>query len=307
VASLLLLAGAGGLLEIIIRQAKHYYSGVDNALLYAALGAWAACWTELLDQLHTAPASTTLTVWALAGPSLLVLLLAVVRYADPLVAAAAYGTAGALLVVTVLATEWGVLLLPFALALAAGALLLLRRRLAQRADYLYYRPALGVLRTLALATLYLAGNYFILLELLTTPAGPGFPAWAVALFWVPTVLVPLLYVALGLRQADRLLLWLGLLGLAVSVYTFRLHHAVLPPALAATLAGALLTGLALGLLRYLRPPRHGLTAAADTEARPPVNLETFVQLETAHMPGPPVPGYEFGGGHAGGGGADGQF
>lgn len=307
VASLLLLAGAGGLLEIIIRKSRHYYSGVDNALLYAALGAWAAFWTELLDQLHTSSASTTLTVWALAGPALLVLLLAVVRYADPLVAATAYGTAGALLVVTMLATEWGVLLLPFALALAAGALLLLLRRLAQRADFLYYRPALGVLRALALATLYLAGNYFILLELLAKSDGPGFPAWAVALFWMPTGLVPLLYVALGLRRADRLLLWLGLLGLAVSVYTFRLHHAVLPPALAATLAGALLTGLALGLLRYLRTPRHGLTAAADTEAHPLVNLESFVQLETAHVPGPPVPGFEFGGGSSGGGGAQGQF
>lgn len=121
------------------------------------------------------------------------------------------------------------------------------------------------------------------------------------------MLVPLLYVALGLRRADRLLLWLGLLGLVVSAYTFRLHHAVLPPALAATLVGALLTGLALGLLRYLRAPRHGLTAAADTEARPLVNLENFVQLEVAHVPGPPAPGYEFGGGSSGGGGAQGQF
>lgn len=267
VASLLLLLGAGVLLEIIIRKSKHYYSGVDNALLYSALGGWVAFWTQLLDQLNTASASTALTVWALAGPALLVLLLAVVRYADPLVAAAAYGTAGALLVVTVLATEWGVLLLPFALGLGAGALLWLLRRLARRADYHYYRSALGVLRALALATLYLASNYLILLELVATPGGPAFPNWAVALFWVPTVLVPLLYVALGLRRADRLLLWLGLLALAVSVYTFRLHYAVMPPALAATLAGALLTGLALGLLRYLRAARHGLTAAADTEAR----------------------------------------
>ncbi len=307
VASLLLLAGAGGLLEIIIRKSKHYYSGVDNALLYAALGAWAVFWTELLDKLHITSASTPLTVWALAGPSLLVLLLAVVRYADPLVAATAYVTAGVLLVVTVLATALGILLLPFALALAAGAVLLLLRRLAQRADFLYYRSALVVLRTLALVTLYLAGNYFILLELLTKSDGPGFPTWAVALFWVPTVLVPLLYIALGLRRADRLLLGLGLLGLAVSAYTFRLHHAVLPPAVAATLAGALLTGLALGLLRYLRTVRHGLTAAADAEVRPLVNLESFVQLETASVPGPPVPGFEFGGGGSGGGGAQGQF
>ena len=73
----------------------------------------------------------------------------------------------------------------------------------------------------------------------------------------------------------------------------------LPLALAATL----LTGLALRLLRYLRTPRQGIIAAADTEARPLFNLKSFAHLETAHVPGPPVPGFECGGG----GGAQGQF
>ena len=308
--ALLVMAGATTLLELLIRSPRHYRSGVDNALLYTALIAWQAFWVLLVSKLFPGyPVTLPQLVVALL-PSLLMQLLAVLRYADPVVAATAFGTALVLLGQGLLLSSLGQLLLPFAVMLAAGLLLLALRQLPARADYWYYRAASGTLRTLALATLYLAGNYLVVREghaALLPEGGPTTEIPLAPLFWALTGLVPLLYLWLGLRRHDRLLLWLGLLTLAFALYTVRYYHSVLPPAVAATLAGVLLTGGALGALRYLRRPRHGLTAEADDEVRPPLNLESFITIETAHVPAAPVPGFEFGGGSSGGGGAEAQW
>lgn len=295
-------------LELLVRNSRHYRSGVDNALLYSALLAWAfVVGYGLRSTTFNSLASPGLAFWLV--PMLLALLVALVRYADPLVAAAAFAAALALGANSLLQSSLGRALLPFGLLLAAGALLWALRGLPARADYFYYRPAYYVLRTLGLATLYLAGNYLVVREGNAALLGGGGPSAEIpfaALFWALTLAGPLAYLALALRRPDRLLLWLGALALAFSIFTVRTYHAVLPPAVAATLAGALLLLGALAALRYLRRPRHGLTAAAD-EARPPVNLESFLTLETAHVPTAPAPGFEFGGGSTGGGGAQGQF
>lgn len=92
-----------------------------------------------------------------------------------------------------------------------------------------------------------------------------------------------------------------------SAFTLRCYHTLLPPAVAATLAGALLLAVAATALRYLRVPHHGLTAAPDDEAAPLFNLESLVVAQY-NMPGPaPTAGFKFGGGDSGGGGATGQF
>lgn len=306
----LLAAGAcAALLELVVRTQRHYYSGVDNALLYGALGAWQLCWVLWADALAGYP-DTLAHAWLVLAPSLLALLLALARYADPLVAATAFAAALALLGRTLLASRLGASLLPFAAMLAAGALLLVLRPVPRRADYFYYRAACLTLRALGLAVLYLAGNYLVVREGNAALLGGGGPSREISfapVFWVLTFAVPLLYLGLALRRPDRLLLWLGLLALAFSIFTVRTYHAVLPPAVAATLAGALLLAGALATLRYLRRPRHGLTAAADEAGRPPVNLESFLTLETAPVSAAPAPGFGFGGGSSGGGGAEGQF
>ena len=73
--------------------------------------------------------------------------------------------------------------------------------------------------------------------------------------------------------------------------------------------GALLIGLMAAALRYLRTPRHGLTAAPDDAAieRPGLNFEALIVAQTAHAPQAPESGFQFGGGQAGGGGAEGQW
>ena len=307
--SLLALLATLSALEWLLKESRHYRSGVDNALLYGALLAWGyvvgfAGERYLSDSL----ASPWLWLWLL--PVLLALLVALVRYADPVVAAATLAAALLLLANGLLQSSIGRLLLPFAVMAASGALLLALRRLPARADYFYYRSAGLVLRTLGLAVLYLAGNYLVVREGNAELLGGGRPSAEIPLaflFWMLTAGIPVLYVALGLRRHDRLLLNMGLLALAFSIFTLRTYHHLLPPAVASAIGGALLLAGALLALRYLRQPRYGFTAAADEDAEPHVNLETFITAQTAHAPAAPEAGFQFGGGHSGGGGAEGQY
>jgi hypothetical protein len=307
--SLLVLGGCLAGLESIIKNARHYRSGLDNALLYCALLAWGSLVAYALrGVLFDSLSSPMLWLWLL--PMLLALLGALRRYADPVVAAAAFVIALALLATILLQSSLGQLLLPFAAMGAAGVLLLALRRLPARADYFYYRSAGLVLRTLGLATFYLAGNYLVVREANAELLGGGSPSAEIPLaplFWAFTAGIPLVYIGLALRRHDRLLLTAGLLALSFSLFTLRHYHSLLPPEIAATVGGAILLLGALAALRYLRTPRHGLSAAADDEARPHLNIETFITAQTAHAPAVPTAGFEFGGGHSGGGGAEGSY
>ncbi len=307
--SLVVLIGCVAGLEVVIKRARHYRSGLDNALLYCALLACGFLLGLLLFG-ATAGSLAGYQLWRWLLPMLLVLLSALLRYADPVVAAATFGVALVLLANTLLRSNLGQALLPFVGMAAAGLLLLALRRLPARDDYFYYCSAGLVLRTLGLATLYLAGNYLVVREgnaALLGGSGPSGQIPLALLFYVFTTGMPLLYIALGLRRHDRLLLTMGLLAVAFSLVTLRYYRALLPPEVAATVGGAVLLVGALAALRYLRTPRHGLTAAADEDARPAFNLESFVTAQTAHVPAAPAAGFEFGGGHSGGGGAEGQF
>ena len=306
---ILALLAAIAALELLIKNARHYRSGVDNALLYSALLAWVFLVVFVNQKVNfDSLASTTLWVWLL--PILLALLAALVRYADPLVAVSCFAVSVVLLGNILLQSSLGRLLLPFGMMAAAGALLLALRQLPARADYYYYRSAGLVLRVLGLALFYLAGNYLVVREGNAELLGGGGPSPQIALapwFYACTAGIPLLYIGLGLRRHDRLLLLVGLLALACSVATLRYYRSLLPPEIAATLGGAVLLLGTLVALRYLRTPRHGFTAAADEEQSPHFNLESVVTAQTAHAPAVPVAGFEFGGGHSGGGGAEGQF
>ena len=307
--SILMALAAVIALELIIKNARHYRSGVDNALLYSALLAWGFFLAYALRHvLSDSLSSPMLWLWLL--PMLLALLVALVRYADPAVAAATFVAALALLADMLLQSGVGRLLLPFAVMAAAGALLVALWRLPARADYFYYRSAGLVLQVLDLATFYLAGNYLVVREGNAELLGGGRPSAEIplaGLFWVFTAGIPLLYIGLGLRRHDRLPLTMGMLALGFSVFTLRHYHSLLPPAVAATLGGAVLLAGALAALRYLRTPHHGFTAAPDEEAGFSLNLETFITAQTAHAPAAPEAGFQFGGDRSGGGGAEGRF
>jgi hypothetical protein len=312
--ALLSTLGTFAALEFFIRSSRLYHAGPDNALLYIALGWAAALLTMVLDEAlplawHYAASFGNGYVSLLLGPLLLLFLLATMRYADRLVAAATYLLCLALVANWLLQLPMGRLLLPFALMLLAVGLYRLVALLRRRPDYLYYRACLRVVKILTLVTFYLAGNYYIVREGNALLSG-SFMSQQIPfapVFYLFTALVPLLYVAVGLRRFSRIWLLTGLAALAFSLFTLRYYRSLLPPEIAAVLAGLVLLTVAVWAARYLRPARHGLTSLPDDEQPPHFNLESLVVAQTAVVPAAPTPGFQFGGGHSGGGGADGTY
>jgi hypothetical protein len=311
--SLLSAAGCLFVLEASIKSSRLYRSGPDNALLYMGLGWLVALLVYVVDAglpaLHRSFSLANPYLPLVLVPTLALLVAATIRYADRLVAAAAYLTYLLLLTNLLLQVSIGRLLLPFALMLASVAAYGIVRKLARRADYLYYKPSFDWLKALTLITFYLGGNYLIVREgnalLADAPVSTQIPF--APLFYLFTAAIPLIYVAVGLRRADRIWLLMGLLTAGFSCYTLRFYRSVLPPEVAATLAGAVLILLAVCGFRYLRKPRHGLTAAAEEKEPPLLNLESLIVAQTAHAATPEPAGFEFGGGHSGGGGAEGRY
>lgn len=307
--------GGGAVLNLLIRNNRHYRSGVDNALLYTALGAILI----LLGLLYRDLTGAEPAFGRFAGlvgfglPALLLQGLAVARYGDPLLALTTVATY-LILVAGLLLLAGGTLALPFGL-MSASALFywLLGRWVAPRPDLTYYHTAYQAARVLTLVAGCLSVNYLIVREgnaALTNHTASDEIALA-GLFWGLTISIPLTYVCFALRRHDRPLLLTGLALTAFALFTFRYYHSLLPPAAAATLGGAILIGGALAAMRYLRISRYGLTSADDDDEARLMDLEALVVAQQAPdlATGPPAAeGFQgFGGGQMGGGGASGSY
>jgi hypothetical protein len=188
-------------------------------------------------------------------------------------------------------------------------------RLYQRKAYRHYRECLMVIKAATLASLYLAGNYFVVRELGSYMFGPSLYAedgismgW---LFWILTVATPLLYIYQGIRKKDPVFLWAGLTWMAATVLTIRHYYHILPPEWAMIFGGIVLIAIAYGLIRYLSTARHGFTSVEYSKKYllEKLNIESLVIAETFAGPAtaPATDGFQFGGGSGGGGGAGGQF
>ena len=302
-------------LQRIIASSRTYRAGSDQALLYLSLAFAAIAWQAFVDAAlpnvidFLLLDSPYLALWLL--PMLVMLLWATARFGDALLAALSYIAVLGLLANGLLQFGSGRLVLPFAVMAVAAGLYQLVRYLAARTDYWYYRSCFTTLEVLALATFYLGGNYLIVRE--GNAAIGGLPVSTqipfAPVFYLLTALVPLFYIWQGLHQHRRTWLLTGLVALAFSGFTVRFYHSFLPLATASALLGAVLIGLMAAALRYLRTPRHGLSADAEdgSSERPGLNLEALIVAQTAHAPQAPEPGFRFGGGQSGGGGAEGQF
>ncbi|QNH61880.1 hypothetical protein [Hymenobacter sediminicola] len=311
-----ILGGFGTLaaLEFFIRSSRLYHAGADQALLYITLGWFTVLLIDIVHDIvpYSSRYGTSLGtsyLFLILGPLFLLFLAVTIRYADRLVAAGTYLLLLLLMANWLLQVPAGRLLLPFALMLASGVAYWLVKRLSRRPDYLYYRRCLLMLQALALATFYLGGNYYMVREGNAHISGEYVSAQIpfAPLFYLFTAIIPLVCIAVGLRRPSRIWLLTGLAAAAFSLFTLRYYRALMPPEVAAVLAGAVLLALAAWAVRYLRPARHGLTSRPNDEHSPHFNLESLVVAQTAVVPQAPPPGFQFGGGHSGGGGAEGNY
>jgi uncharacterized membrane protein YgcG len=292
-------------LEFIIATKNHFRSGVDDALLFLA----ALQLTVGVAILLYGGAENYLALSIIVFP---LCLFFTIRFSDMLMAAfcccAFFSTVffglekiGSL----------GLNVMPFVLmAVSAGAYWLLLKYKNQ-ARLVNYANCLVVAQTVCLLTLYAAGNYYIVQTLSDQLNGTSKPIAFGMIFWAWTMILPLVYLAFGIKNKDAIRLRTCLFLIAAAVLTFRTYYHLLPVDVMLILGGAAILAIAYAITKYLKMPRYGFTLEDGDDVDLMDNLrveslivaQTFSQPTTAH----PQEGVKFGGGDFGGGGSSANF
>lgn len=288
------------LLENLIKNRQLYHSGVDNALIYMALGAFCTSIYFFFDKLN-------LPTWLFLVIFLPLFVATTIRYAESVVCTLTYFLIVGIFVTITLESFWGKTLLPFIIMIVSIGIYFLVKILSARKDNLYYETCLTILKTLSLITFYLGGNYLIVREgnalinnlyLSTSPQVAFAP-----IFYFFTSVIPIAYVCFGLHYRDRLILILGLITLGFSIFTYFFYFSIIPVEIALTLSGILLISLSGGLIHYLKTAIQGFTYQPDDEFEG-FNLEAMLMSQIIQSK-IPYQGdtFRFGGGDSAGGGA----
>lgn len=292
------------LLENLIKNRQLYHSGVDNALIYMALGAF--CTTiYFLSEKSNPP------TWLFLVLFLPLFIATTIRYAESVVCTLTYFLILGIFVTIALESVWGKTFLPFIIMIVSAGMYFLVKIFSSRNDYLYYETCLTILKTLSLITFYLGGNYLIVREgnaLINNLFISTSPQVAFALlFYFFTTVIPIAYICFGLRYRDRLILILGIITLGFSIFTYRFYFSLIPIEIALTLGGILLIALSGGLIHYLKTAKHGFTYQPDDEFEG-LNLEAMLMSQIIQSKIPQQGDtFRFGGGDSGGGGAGGKY
>ena len=292
------------LLENLIKGRKLYHSGVDNALIYMALGAFCTTIYFLFEKLNP-------PTWLFLVLFLPLFIATTIRYAESVVCTLTYFLILGIFVTIALASFWGKTLLPFIIMIVSAGMYFAVKKLSTRKDYLYYETCLTILKTLSLVTFYLGGNYLIVREgnaLINNLYLSVSPQVAFApMFYFFTATIPLAYITFGLRYRDRLILILGLISLGLSIFTYKFYFSILPIEIVLTVGGILLIALAGGLIHYFKTTKHGFTYQPDDEFEG-FNLEAMLMSQLVQSKIPQQGDtFRFGGGDSGGGGAGGNY
>ncbi len=292
------------LLENLIKGRKLYHSGVDNALIYMALGAFCTTIYFLFEKLNP-------PTWLFLILFLPLFVITTIRYAESVVCTLTYFLILAIFVTIALESFWGKTLLPFIVMIVSAGIYFTVKKLSTRKDYLYYETCLTILKTLSLVTFYLGGNYLIVREgnaLINNLSLSVSPQVAFApMFYFFTAIIPLAYIFFGLKNRDRLMLILGLITLGFSIFTYKFYFSILPIEIALTLGGILLIAFAGGLIHYLKTAKKGFTYQPDDEFEG-FNLEAMLMSQLVQSKIPQQGDtFRFGGGDSGGGGAGGNY
>lgn len=285
--------------EYFIRERQWYRQGSDNALAYASIG----CFVMGISMLTKADSLSSLALLSFVSISI-----ATVRYGDPLLALAAFY---ALLISFFSLIDDGQLPLILMSVAGAGLSILIyffAQMASKRDDLFYWSDCFVVLKWAALGVFYASINYYVVGTIFQKNYENGTPTSYNTLFAVLTAVVPLVYLAVGIKTKDRTLWIMGFLGIVASIMTYRHYHSIMPIEYTLTLAGLAFLVLAFVLIKYLKTPKNGF---AYQPKRHRSNLiESLVVnqlLQNAATSSTPEQHVKFGGGDFDGGGAEGDI
>ncbi|MCD0473873.1 hypothetical protein LPB87_05640 [Flavobacterium sp. EDS] len=212
--------------------------------------------------------------------------------------------------------ELGSVILPFVFMLYAIGMYCSSKVLLKNLKEPFYYNGILLMKNFSKVLFYLSGNYFVVREFSASLSGgyyeisPEIPFSM--FFWIFTFIVPVLYLFFGLRNKDRVLLWIGFLSFCFSIFTFRTYHHVLPTEVALTFGGLLLFAFTYFAIRKIRENEKGVTFKSDRfdNSNSLLNAEALIIASTFGMKPevkPEESPMEFGGGDFSGGGSGGSF
>ncbi|SFW80010.1 hypothetical protein [Chitinophaga sancti] len=288
-------------LELLVKDKKHYKSGADAALMWmsgAALIAGVVAFDTHMDPVAIGIIVFIVSMWFF------------IRFADQVM-----GWVAQLALLFTLLTglmSW-LLVVPFVIIGASFGMYWLLRSLVILEECRYYKGVMKGMQALALLTLYAGGNYFLVRD--TYESWNNIPGMYVKglpmgwLFWALTVLVPLIYLFFGLKNKDQILVRVGLVLVAAIVFTVRYYHSVAPLEVAMTVGGLIMILFAYSIIKYLKAPKHGFTSEEDDEkgTLEALQIESILISQSFKTGAPGKDRFDFGGGTGSGGGASGQY
>ena len=307
VEAMFLITGFAGIIAFeafVVKGLKHFKSGLSEVLLYSFIAIFTTGVAIALEN------SEVLAMLLFS----VIFLVAAIRYLDKTLTLAAtiafvFFVVSAFLKLGGLAEK----VIPFVIIIVFSALYFLSTRLEKRENLSLWLDQISVLQGLSLLLVYAGGNYFVVRELSQEMMGiylePGEDIPFAWLFYGLTVFIPLLYLYFGVKKRDRIMLWVGLIILGFSVFTFKFYYSSGHPEITVTLAGATLLAVAIFLLNKLKKPINGITrerlGVSDLDALTAEGV--FISQTVGGITTGQQEGELFQGGDFGGGGASGNF
>ncbi|GAB1444513.1 hypothetical protein MASR2M41_01190 [Flammeovirgaceae bacterium] len=290
--------------QIVIKNYKHYKSGLTEALIYHACGFTIGGFAGLID----------FSILPLLLFSVLVLSFAAYRYLDLLTTAVAFFTFAYLVFYSFFSLD-GVFqqIISFIFILCFSTLYFLSKKIKSKSNFAIWSNNLVIVESLSLLMVYLAGNYLVVRELsvnlmgIVIEGGQDIPF--AFLFYGFTVLIPIAYLYFGIKNKDVVLLRVSLLVLACSVFTLKYYDGFDHPEVLLTASGIILLGIGLILFRFLKTIRNGFTRE-DLISEKWASMDAGAFIISQTLGGNPITvdeSFQGGGGNFGGGGSSGSF
>lgn len=213
---------------------------------------------------------------------------------------------------------FGKMILPFESMAFSFLLYYITGRIKYREELHYWKSCMDLIQIASLTTLYLSGNYMVVRmlteALLNTLIEPSGDIRLAIFFYTYTVIVPLIYVWLGLKIKDYVFLRTGILLEITGILAIKYYHHIMPPETAMMLGGIVAILLAYFSIRYLKTPKYGITfqlykRSGKQEALANI-ANMVVSAAVANQPAAPKQddgGQLGGGGQFGGGGAGADY
>lgn len=205
-------------------------------------------------------------------------------------------------------------ILPFILMLFSVAVYFYSKTVVKNLKTAFYHKGILLANSFSLILFYLSGNYLVVRELSVALLGaeiaPNSDISFAYIFYVFTFIVPAAYLVYSLLKKDRIMLWIGALAMAFSIYSIRFYYAVLPIETFLTIAGLLLFAFTYFAINKLKYKETGITFRPDrfTNSNAFVNAETLIASQLGLKPETVQESdMKFGGGSFSGGGSSGEF